>query len=98
MNLDFLKVIVVLIALALLNFKIRPSLSSLNFFIMNLGLFLLLFAASLDFTDGIKELDYLPVLGKQAAYHDLLEDQFGDTAGLALFIFAAFREIITRQK
>ncbi len=97
MNLDFLKFTVVLIALVTLNLKIRPFLSSANFLIMNLGLFLLFFASTLDFADGIKSLDYVPVLGNQAPYHDLLEDQFGDTPGLALFILAAFRELLKNK-
>lgn len=97
MNLDFLKVAVVLTALVFLNLKIRPRLSSLDFLIMNLGLFFLLFASIVDFTDGIKSLDYVPILGDQAAYHDLLEDQLGDTTGLALFVLAAFRGLAKRK-
>ena len=98
MNPDIFKLIVVLIALLYLNLKLRPSqIDPKNYWIMNIGLLLLLFASVLDFADGIKALDNFPILGKKAPFHDVLEDQFGDIPGLALFIFGAFREILRKK-
>lgn len=98
MNPDFLKLIVVLAAILYLNFKVSPKISRPNLVLMNIGLSLLLFAALLDFTDGFKSLDYLPILGKKAPFHDFLEDQIGDTPGLALFALGAFRELISKKR
>ena len=98
MDLDALKLIVVLVAFLYLNLKARPQISSGNYWIMNVGLFLLLVAATLDFTDGIAGLNNFPILGKKAAFHDIIEDQFADTPGLALFILGTFREIIKKSK
>lgn len=97
MNIDILKLIVVLAALLYFNFKARPHVSSLNYWIMNAGLCLILFASILDFTDGFESLNHIPILGKKAPFHDILEDQFLDTPGLALFLFGAFREMITKK-
>lgn len=97
MNVDILKLIIVLSTFLYLNIKAKPHISRLNYWIMNVGLYLLLFASVLDFTDGIKGLNYIPIIGDEAPFHDVLEDQFADTPGLALFIFAAFREIIKRK-
>ena len=97
MNLDIFKLIVVLIALLYLNIKIRPNISLPNLVIMNIGLLLLLFASVLDFTDGLRSLDNVPILGGEDPWHDTLEDQFGDIPGLAKFIFGAFREILRKK-
>lgn len=94
MNLDILKLIVVLISLLYLNLKVKPRSNSVNYRIMNVGLYLLLFSSLLDFTDGFKSLSYVPILGKKYLFHDLLEDQFSNTPGFALFVFGAFREIM----
>lgn len=98
MNPDILKVIVILIALLYLNLKIKPYINPRNYWLMNVGLYLLLFAAALDFTDGIGSLNYFPILGREAPFHDVLEDQFGDTPGLALFMVGAFREVVKKVK
>lgn len=98
MNLDIFKLIVVLIALFYLNLKIKPHINSTNYRIMNIGLCLLLFASVLDFTDGFKSLKYFPILGKKGYLHGILEDQFGDIPGLALFILGTFREILRKNK
>lgn len=98
MNLDILKLIVVLISLLYLNFKVKPQIGSVNYRIMNIGLYLLLFASLLDFTDGFKSLDYIPILGKKYLFHDILEDQFSNTPGFALFVFGAFREIMSIKR
>ena len=95
MNLDVLKLIIVLIALIWLNLGIRPPrITPPNYWIMNIGLLLLLFASVLDFADGIKSMDNFPILGHKAPFHDTLEDQFFDMPGLAIFILGAFREIL----
>jgi len=94
MNQDIAKLIVVLAAFLYLNVVIRPRIRGRNYWLMNAGLLLLLFAATLDFTDGIKSMDYVPILGHKAPMHDLLEDQFGDTPGFMLFAFGAFCEIL----
>jgi hypothetical protein len=96
MNIDILKLLVVLVAFIYFNLKVKLHINRANFWIMNIGLCLLLFAAVLDFCDGIDSLDNFPILGKEAPWHDILEDQFGDTPGLALFLLGAFREIIQR--
>ncbi|MDJ0862436.1 MAG: hypothetical protein QNK18_10570 [Gammaproteobacteria bacterium] len=91
---DILKVIAVLVALIYLNTKAKSRVSSTNYRIMNAGLSLLMFAAILDFTDGIRALDQVPVIGQRAPFHDVLEDQVGDMPGFALFALGAFREIM----
>jgi len=98
MNIDILKLIVVLIVFLYLNLKVKPCISRPNFWIMNIGLLLLLLASILDFTDGFKCLNHIPILGKKAPLHDVLEDQFFDTPGLALFALGAFREILKSKK
>ena len=98
MNLDIVKLIVVLLAFVFLNFKVKPNARPLNYRIMNIGLFLLLLASVLDFTDGFKCLNHIPILGKKAPFHDILEDQFLDTPGLFLFALGAFREILTKKE
>lgn len=97
MNEDILKLIVVFAAFLYLNLKVRPHISATNYWIMNVGLCLLLFASVLDFSDGFKGLDNVPILGKKAPFHDTLEDQLGDTPGLALFALGAFKEILRRK-
>jgi len=97
MNIDILKLIVALVAFLYLNLKVRKHISSTNYWIMNVGLFLILFASVLDFTDGFQSLKHFPILGKRAPFHDILEDQFADTPGLLLFFLGAFREIL-REK
>ena len=94
---DILKLIVTLSALIYFNFKLRSCVSGKSFWIINIGLSLLLFASVLDFTDGIRSLDSFPVIGGRAPFHDILEDQLGDIPGLALLIFGVFRELKKRQ-
>ena len=94
MNPDFLKVVVVLAAFIYLHFKLRPHISAINLSLMSIGLLLLLFAAVLDFSDGFKCLDNVAILGKNAPFHDFLEDQIGDTPGLALLLLGAFRQLL----
>lgn len=98
MNLDILKLIVVLLSLLYLNLKIKPQVSSVNYRIMNVGLFLLLFSSLLDFTDGVKNLNYILILGKKSLFHDIIEDQFSNTPGFALFVLGAFREIMSVKR
>lgn len=98
MNLDIMKLIVVLSAVLFLNIRLKHRIEPKNFWIMNAGLFLLLFASVLDFTDGIKSLNHFAVIGKKAPFHDVLEDQFGDIPGLALFVLGAFRQMLSCQK
>ena len=95
---DLLKVVAVVTALIYLNTKAKSRVSTPNYRIMNAGLSLLLFAAILDFTDGIPALNHVPIIGQRAPYHDLLEDQFGDIPGFALFAFGALREIMSKEK
>ena len=97
MNPDFFKLIVVLVAFIYLNLKVRKHMSLQNYRIMNIGLCLLLFAAILDVTDGFKSLDYMPILGKESAVHDVLEDQICDAPGLAIFAFAAIKDLLTKS-
>jgi hypothetical protein len=94
---DLLKVVAVLAALIYLNKKAKTRVSDANFWTMNAGLSLLLFASILDFTDGFRVLNHVPVIGQRAPYHDLLEDQFGDIPGFALFAFGAFREMLRKD-
>ena len=95
---DILKVMAVLAAIIYLNKKAKSRVSTTNYWIMNSGLSLLMFAAILDFTDGIPALNHVPVIGQRAPYHDLLEDQFGDLPGFSLFALGAFREIMGRKR
>ena len=95
---DILKVVAVLAAILYLNKKAKSQVSTTNYWIMNSGLSLLMFAAILDFTDGIPALNYVPIIGQRAPYHDLLEDQFGDLPGFALFALGAFREIMGKKR
>jgi len=94
---DILKVAAVLAALIYLNTKAKSRVSATNYRIMNAGLSLLLFASILDFTDGIRALNNVPVIGQRAPFHDVLEDQFGDMPGFALFALGAFREIMGKE-
>ncbi len=93
---DILKVMAVLTALFYLNTKLKSKVSPANYWTMNAGLSLLLFASTLDFTDGIPSLNKVPIIGQRAPFHDLLEDQFGDLPGFSLFAFGAFRELMGR--
>jgi hypothetical protein len=95
---DFLKIIAVVSALVYLNTKAKSHMSTGNYWTMNTGLSLLLFAATLDFTDGIKALNHVPIIGQRASFHDILEDQFGDIPGFALFAFGALRELVSRDE
>lgn len=94
---DILKVIAVLAALVYLNTKAKSRVSKTNYWTMNAGLSLLLFASILDFTDGIRALDRVAVIGQRAPHHDVLEDQFGDIPGFALFALGALREIMKTE-
>ncbi len=95
---DLLKVIVVLAAFFYLNKKAKSRVSSPNYWTMNAGLSLLFFASILDFTDGIRALNHVPIIGQRAPYHDILEDQFGDIPGFALFALGALREIMRKDE
>ena len=94
---DILKVVAVFAALVYLNTKAKSRVSTTNYWTMNTGLSLLLFASILDFTDGIRGLDRVAVIGQRAPYHDVLEDQFGDIPGFALFALGALREIMKKE-
>lgn len=94
MDLDILKLIVVLTAFLYLHIKVKPHISPINYWIINVGLLLLLFASVLDSADGFRSLNHIPIIGRQAPFHDVLEDQFGDIPGFALFALGAFREIM----
>lgn len=94
---DILKVVAVLAALLYLNTKAKSRVSTTNYWTMNAGLSLLLFASILDFTDGIRALDRVAVIGQRAPFHDVLEDQFGDIPGFALFALGALREIMRKE-
>lgn len=96
MDLDILKLIVVLITFLYLNFKLRKNISVSNYWIMNIGLILLIFSSLLDYTDGLKAFENIPVLGRKDPLHDLIEDQFSNTPGFALFAFGTFREILRK--
>jgi len=98
MNSDILKPIIVLAAFLYFNLIVGKEVDRRNFWIMNIGLALLLFAAILDFADGITAMNNVPILGRSDPFHDILEDQFADTPGLALLIFGAFREILRKKK
>ncbi len=98
MNPDFTKLLVVLVAFCYLISKVKSNISTINYRLIYTGLLLLLFAAFLDFSDGFKALDYIPIIGKQAPFHDILEDQIGDTLGLLFFSLGVFREFRTSQK
>lgn len=98
MDSDILKVVVVLIAFLYFNLKVRPNMGKFNYWIANTGLLLLLFASVLDFADGFQSLNNIPILGRNAPFHDILEDQFGDTPGLALFAMGMFKQILRRKK
>ena len=95
---DLLKVIVVLSVIIYLNKKAKSRISSANFRTMNVGLGLLLFASILDFTDGIRALNHVPIIGQRAPFHDILEDQFGDIPGFALFALGALKEIMRKDE
>lgn len=96
-NEDILKLIVVLIAFLYLNIKVKSHVCPLNYRLMNIGLFLLLVASFIDYTDGIKSLKYVPIIGKKAPYHDFIEDQVCNTPGFALFALGAFMEIMKKK-
>lgn len=94
---DIFKTIAVLAALIYLNTKARKHVSTSNYWIMNTGLSLLLFASILDFTDGIPALNKVPIIGQRAPHHDFLEDQIGDMPGFSLFAIGAFRAIMGKK-
>jgi hypothetical protein len=58
---DIFKVLAVLAAMIYLNKKAKHRVSTANYWTMNAGLSLLLFAAVLDFTDGIPALNKVPI-------------------------------------
>ncbi|NQT23134.1 MAG: hypothetical protein HQ579_06835 [Candidatus Omnitrophica bacterium] len=97
MDLDILKLLVVLIAILYLNIRVRPKMSAVNYWIANAGLLLLLVASVLDFADAIRSLDNVPILGSKDPIHDLIEDQFADVPGLALFAIGTLREILRKK-
>ena len=94
---DILKVLAVLAAIIYLNTKAKSQVSTTNYRLMNTGLSLLLFASILDFTDGVRALNHVPIIGQRAPFHDLLEDQFGDLPGFSLFALGAFRELKEKE-
>ncbi|MBU2541630.1 MAG: hypothetical protein KJ593_06985 [Candidatus Omnitrophica bacterium] len=96
MNPDFTKLLVVLVAFFYLASRLKSNISTINYRLISIGFLFLLFAAVLDFSDGFKQLEHTPILGEKAHFHDFLEDQIGDTLGLALFALGAFRELKRR--
>jgi len=64
---------------------------SVDFRIMMLGLALFLVSGFADYIDDFPALNALPVFGREAPYHDVVEDQIGDTLGFALFALGAGR-------
>ena len=97
MDFDILKLIVILGAFIYFNLKVKSQMNPANYWLVNIGLCLLLFASVLDFTDGIPKLNNIPILGTNAPFHDALEDQFGDTLGLLLFTIGVFRQILRNK-
>ena len=98
MNADFLKVVIVTVALLFFLIKLAPKLTPLSRNLICIGLFLLLFSGILDFTDNIAFFDEVPVLGRSDPYHDMLEDQLGDSLGLILVFFGSFRELLKKRQ
>ncbi len=98
MNADFLKVVIVAVALLFFLIKLAPKLTPLNRNLICIGLFLLLFAGILDFTDNIVAFNEVAILGRLDPYHDLLEDQLGDSLGLILVFFGSFRELLRKKQ
>ena len=98
MNVDFLKVIIVSAAILFFLIKLAPRLTPVNRNLICIGLFLLLFAGILDFTDNVAIFDELPVLGRLDPYHDVLEDQLGDSLGLILVFIGSFRELLRKRQ
>ena len=98
MDWDILKLVVVLGALIYFNLKVKSQMSPANYWLVNIGLCLLLLASLLDFTDGISRLNNVPILGANDPIHDTLEDQLGDTLGLALFTFGVFKQILKNKR
>jgi len=98
MNFDILKLLVVAAALLYFNIRVAGSLKGSDRWLINIGLTLLLFASVLDYADGIRALDNVAIIGRNAPMHDTLEDQFGDIPGLAFFAFGAFRALLQKTK
>lgn len=97
MNIDVTQVAVVVTVIIIFNFRVRPFLSRSNLLKANAGLLLLLFTAIMDFTDGIRSLDNVPILGNKAPYHDILEDQFFYNLGLILFCLGVFKALVSKK-
>ena len=98
LNPDILKFITILVALFYFNLKVKPHVSPVNTRLINLGLALILFSSFLDYVDGVKALSNISLLNRENIVHDVLEDQVGDTCGIALFILGTFREIFGKGK
>jgi len=98
LNPDILKFITLVVSLLYFNLKIKPHVSPVNTRLINLGLALILFASFLDYVDGVKVLNHISLLNGENIVHDVLEDQVGDTCGIALFIVGTFREILKKRK
>jgi len=82
---DILKVIVILFVWVLLICKLGKKINLSYLILLQVGLFLMLFGAFLDFTDDISSLDNVIMLGDNYILHDFFEDQIGATLGLLLF-------------
>ena len=97
MNVDISKLVVALLGFLFFNFKVKKHISPRNIWFINVGLFLILCASVLDFTDGVNSLKDVPIFGREDPLHDFLEDQVFDTLGLALFIFGVFRGVLKKK-
>ena len=98
LNPDILKFITILVTLFYFNLKVKPHVTLVNTRLINVGLCLILFASFLDYVDGVRALNNIPLFNGENILHDLLEDQVGDTCGIALFIVGTFREIFGKGK
>jgi hypothetical protein len=91
---DAFKLAVVLAIMILFLFRVGNLMRNPGYGKITLvGISLLLFSNIIDFTDEFILLDKVFILGKQAPFHDFLEDSVGLGLGLVLFSWGLFSHI-----
>lgn len=76
--------------------KLRKEIRWLYLLLMQVGLFLMLFGAGLDFTDEFKNLNGVFIVGRSHYLHDFLEDQIGATLGFLIFGVSFVRGVLKK--
>lgn len=96
-GLDVFKVIAVILIFVFLNRLVRPPDRSRYYWLMQIGLLLFFTGAILDTADEICFMNNFVIIGRNACYHDFLEDQVCDLLGFICFSIGAMG-LIAKKK